>query len=430
MRKIGALLLVLLLCLTACAPAASEQEPPESQGEQSEPVVLTLAGFGITESPMRAIVNAFNEANSAYQVELIDYGADSESIEQGRQQLNTQLLAGAGPDMIQFYDTESKPGTVSPLPYISKGLLLDMDGLLEADPEIAQEDIVVWNALHQYGGLYLMAPQFEILSVLCLTETFGERTGWTIDEYLELDASLEDWQDVIYYMTPENFLDRIGAPYIRDALDLESGSCDFESEGFVKILDAAYSAKICDPSEYETPDNLVLASQRMVEGQLLTCLNLTDLAWDMAADQWEFQDHELTYIGFPTLDGSCGSTVILDGAVGICARTEHPEGCWAFIKFMLSQPVMIPGIPIYLPELEKAVEEHNQTETNWYMDETLMKKLLDLAGACNQLAYYDENLLNIILEEASAIGTGTATAEEAAHQIQTRASLYVQERYG
>ena len=65
------------------------------------------------------------------------------------------------------------------------------DPLLASDTELSAEDIVPWNALHEYGGLYLLSPTFGIEALSCSQQTQQLYTDWTIAEYLALEKSLQ-----------------------------------------------------------------------------------------------------------------------------------------------------------------------------------------------------------------------------------------------
>ena len=73
-----------------------------------------------------------------------------------------------------------------------------------------------------------------------LKEVFGERRGITIQEYLDLEASLEPWQDMCYHMDPAYFIEVVSRRYMRGAIDWETGTCDFDNPEFI-IKDEAAS---------------------------------------------------------------------------------------------------------------------------------------------------------------------------------------------
>lgn len=138
------------------APEPATDVPPEERTQ------LTLVGVAVQEG-FSMIVEGFNRSNPRYYVTLTDYGWNSSDKKQGLTTLQTKLMAGQFPDMLYFSLNVTEGAMrderfLSPLPLISKGLLLDLDPLLEADPDINKEDIAGWKGLHEYGGLYLLPP--------------------------------------------------------------------------------------------------------------------------------------------------------------------------------------------------------------------------------------------------------------------------------
>lgn len=70
---------------------------------------------------------------------------------------------------------------------------------------IKESDILIWKALHEYGGLYIIAPTFKIDTICCSQETFDDHKNWTVSEYLQMERELDPGQDMIYYMDLEEF---------------------------------------------------------------------------------------------------------------------------------------------------------------------------------------------------------------------------------
>lgn len=53
-----------------------------------------------------------------------------------------------------------------------------------------------------------------------------------------------------------------------------------------------------------------------------------------------------------------------------------------------------------------------------------------LAAQCTTMNFYDDAVMDIILEESQELLAGNVTAAETAKNIQSRASLYMLEKYG
>lgn len=273
MKRVYRIMLLFLLAavlFTACSaqaqpdvpnvpsPAVSDGNSSDTPAPDEPPgkITLTLAGVGMRTYGWDRLAEAFNAQSEDYIVELRDYYAGSfvddgtgvpDDMEQYRAdladaqtRLHTALIAGKTPDMLVL-------DGLSPLTYLGKGLLLDLDPYAEADADISPEDILCWDALHEYGGLYILARQFVVETLMCSQAFYDAHRGWTVADYLEIEQGLRADQQMIYYMSPEEFLTQMGGQYLTKALDLAHASCDFDNPEFIAILNGA------DPVYFGSP---------------------------------------------------------------------------------------------------------------------------------------------------------------------------------
>jgi hypothetical protein len=56
------------------------------------------------------------------------------------------------------------------------------------------------------GKLCAISPGFFINTFLGLKSVFGEKTGWTFDEYFDMEKNLSDGNVMIYNSNKEEFL--------------------------------------------------------------------------------------------------------------------------------------------------------------------------------------------------------------------------------
>jgi hypothetical protein len=142
----------------------------------------------------------------------------------------------------------------------------------------------------------------------------------------------------------------------------------------------------------------------------------------------------LSFIGWPTVDGSCGSDLYLFAPVGICSRTAYSEGCWSFLKFMLTDfsAESENSLPAYMPYLQSLVRHAQQDESSYAVQMTSedAERFFSLLSDIENTMLYDEALLNIIDESSVLFFAGQKTAEDTAAVIQNRAQLYMAEQYG
>ena len=447
-RKILAGLILAALLLGGCSAqrGGSEAVLTENSAGQTEaaaPVVdeksgkirLTLAGIRMDDTGWRALADGFNAQSEQYVVELRDYSAGAADMpaapDQLRQELadaetrlNTELTAGNHPDMLAF-------DWLSPLPYIGKELLLDLDPYAQAGGVLNKESVLCWDALHEYGGLYLMAQRFYVDTLSCTQEFYEAHRGWTIADYLEIEKALPEGRQMIYTMSPELFLTQMGGRYLSRALDLAHASCDFDNEDFIGILDAALRA-----GEYALSEETETSTAKQMEsGRLMCCADWLDGPEKIAIDRND-GGARLAYIGWPTTDGSCGSTANLRGVIGALAQSPCPEGCWEFIQYTVTHGTDAVysgfGSPVYLPLVYEAAAE-------WNADPLLIPELqisqddldayLNAVNAAPVMGFVDESVMEIIQMECAPMLQGESTPEETAARIQSRVSLYMAEQY-
>ena len=442
-KRIFAWLFVLLL-LTGCTAGSTVEEAPREAAEAAsdaaaEPVTLKLAGIDITGEPIDAMVKAFNQAQDAIVIELTDYGTEfgPEEKERAASLLTTEILAGNRPDLLYFPDlwflgTETV-NLLSPLPFIGQGLLLDLDPYVAQDPDLHAEDILIWDALHQYGGLYLVSDLFSVQTVVCAPSFYADHAGWTIAEYLELEAALPDGCRMFDAMHPAYFLLGIGSRYMQKALDLEQAACDFDNAEFIALLDSATKVR-----EY-TPVWDGGVCNQMMKGTLIGCYTDVRAPWSVAFDRTEAGRTEpMAYIGWPTPDGSGGSDIHLLGSLGVMADTAHKDACWQFVKYMIMNPGYIydkklevrnQGFPLYIPAMPENPETLTDPNRLFEPLQSDADAFRALAAQCTTMSFYDDAVMDIILEEAQELLAGNVTAAEAAKNIQERASLYMLEQY-
>lgn len=196
-------------------PEQNNSAPSQADVELDMPdapvgkTTLVLGGIGLRDDTLASLVNNFNAENTKYTVVIDDYAENTQSREQAETVMQTKLFAGDAADIYYF-----RNDMLSPLPWISAGLLYDLDPLIASDSEISEEDIIPWTAMHEYGGLYLLSPTFGVVALSCSQQTQKLHTGWTITEYLDIEKSLRPEQDIIYCFTHSRFL--------RDCAELES----------------------------------------------------------------------------------------------------------------------------------------------------------------------------------------------------------------
>ena len=397
---------------------------PADPAELRPRVRVKLAVLGQYGELPQAVA-AFNARSTDSCVELVDLKEGGLTDADALLRLNTQILAGEGPDMLAF-----RPG-LSPFPYLRKGILRDLEADLLADGEIDPNKLLIAEPIRRdCGGLYLLSSGFSMETRLGLRETFGDAHGWSFAEYLTLARSTPSDRMVMYNLTRDYFLTESASRFLRRAIDWRNGSCDLDNPDFIGMLEAVRDV-IETP---EDPNNMVFGGNLMADGYMATELVMLNEVSALARSIRRV-GRPVSIIGFPTPDGSCGTDMSLL-SVGVLKSSAHPEACLAFLKDWLLHPG---GIPAYQPLYDEAVAEASQASPDT-AEEAFSRKLdppltaeearqlRELIEAVEHTTLVDETALGIVREEVGPFLAGQRSAEETAHLIQSRVSLYVSEQ--
>ena len=138
--------------------------------------------------------------------------------------------------------------------------------------------------------------------------------------------------------------------------------------------------------------------------------------------------------------------------MAISASTKHKDGAWAFVKSFLSEEYQ-DSLDYTFPIRESSFDKMAQASTEKQYDivngekvereeyyyigdeeiilEPLSKKdaeyLKSFIKSLVIVASYNDDIINIVTEEASAYFSGQKSAQEVADIIQSRVSIYVNE---
>ncbi|NLV87448.1 MAG: extracellular solute-binding protein, partial [Clostridiales bacterium] len=394
---------------------------PAAPDEIVNKASLTLACV----SPLlNEAVSCFNAENSNYWMSVRDYsqgGAVSRS--DAINLLNTDIIAGKTPDLILFAD-------ISISPYTEKGIMADLYDFLDSDPDIDREDFILLDKFETNGKLFYVSHSFSNLELVYgRYSDFGNRYGWTLDEFIEIQNSLKGGQEVFPRVSRAYFLECVMRGYLQEAVDWESGSCDFDNEDFISILNATASI---NPNIEEVPYNLyyLQTADELINNEHITSLGTLYSVSAIAETEREAGER-LSIVGWPTIDGKCGTLLNVDYPIGICEASKNKDGAWAFVKHMLTRSSL--GIPICKERLSEEIEgcivrPERLKEYPPLMSWDDSDRLFELLDAIEVVYEKNDNILNIILEESDAFFGGVRSAKETAGMVNSRVGILMAEQ--
>ena len=274
-----------------------------------EVVTLAMPDNGRHQDCLRLYIAEFNKTNPDYLIEIISYEDGSNSIwqldEEAVRRFSIAIGTGQVADIIAF------PNRGVPIySYTSKGLFVDLYELMENDPDFNKADYLpnVFEALETDGKLYTIFPYFNIVAYIAKTSEVGGQPGWTLDEFIAYLDSKPEAEDIIMWVSREDFILFTSMNYFADR---KTGRMTFDREIFIKILKAAERFSI-EPNYNEYLDDGTgrwrLLGARDGEPLMLSWALFGGPGHggpfrDIGSFQYYFGE-EITYIGLPTPDGS------------------------------------------------------------------------------------------------------------------------------
>ena len=453
--------------------------------------VLTFACMYL-DWDMRDAIVKFNRASNTHRIVVRDYSEynTDDDYNAGIQKLNTEMLSGKLPDMIDI-NTYNMPVEQ----YAAKGFLTDLYELIDADPELSRESFVqpVIKALESADGkLYQLPSTFAVSTAIALDKVAGDYDTWNLAAVKDAMTKLQDGASVFdVYRTKTDILQTCISRNIDAFVDWENGSAHFDSDEFKALLEFANQFPETYDWENATDEENDSAQNRMNSGkQLMT---------DMYVSSFEDMLYQLTgfnggvkFVGYPSEDGTSNHTFQIDGAIAISSTCADKTAAWNFMKQFLTEdyqsgsdvwnfpinqkafdqkmkdamteeyqtdengnvvkdengnPIRIPKMTYYTTDAGGGVAFAATTETAastvviggsgvnedgsisiYAMTQEQADQILDLINATTAVYGYDESILNIISDEAAAYFAGEKSLDDTANMIQSRVNLYVAEQ--
>lgn len=386
-------------------------------------IVLSIHNIALDASPFFSIdpesgsmsrLTITNPVNPAEDVEgfKLVWGG-SYSLCQG---LNGEFISSSGKsyDLVLFGDNLNT----------ASAYFDDLYPYIDADPELSRASFLP-NLLESSavnGELHQLWDQTAVNSLVGKRAYVGDGKWLTPADYLRIAEENEQVVSVFdSFMTREELLAYIARISISTFVDKENGTCSFDSKVFADLLGwcremgqgiAANSGEVFyEPEEY-----------------ILNPAFLTTPIEDTYIESWG--DYEV-YVGFP--NGAMGYHYYsafpgFGLSMAIPANSQNKDGAWAFIRERLSLDAQlnlgtVSALPVSYEAL-KRLAEASSTEAG----QSALYELLERTRYAE--TYADSELQNIIVSDGLGFVNGDKSVEETVHTIQSKASIYVAERYG
>ncbi|MBQ8611570.1 MAG: extracellular solute-binding protein [Oscillospiraceae bacterium] len=411
--------------------------------------VITVGVLASAKAKLHPAVDAFNKASPDLRVEMVDYtpaAAKAAGLETAQELLNRDILQGTAPDIISgLYGADLRQ-------LVGKGAIMDLYPMLDADAELSREDFAAGplSAGTVDGGLYGIITEYSILTTVGSAGKLGEETGWSMDEFAALTAGMPTpyygfGRDTLLWYQFQAGADRY--------IDYAAGKAHLDTPEFAAMLEgfAAYP---------ETMGLHVSEDLKPVfdAGKAAAAVCVVSNFDGVKNDVYTFNG-PVTYKGFA---GAAGSGGLLSPGVqlSICSAAKDPQAAWRFVRYLLSaeyQSQLSSILPLRRDALAAAAREAQQPYVDLipndgiiygipsYLDQRTTNqniidywtrgltpeeadKIVALAENTSVPFLFDDVVMGILKEEASAFFAGARTAEDAAAIMQNRIQTYLDEQ--
>ena len=426
---------------------------------------LILGGFYISfDDYVLATVNAFNQSNDQYRIEIKDYYADidlSQSIEQVnqsevkcRKQMYLDVYAGTGPDIF-YSNTPAGISLDSLANYESNGLLMDMYTIMENDPEFHISDLLpnVIDACTVNGKLCKIPVHFSLRGIAAKSSVTKGISGWTTDDFDQIASTLPSGMMMIVNKTKLELLNEVLAGSLNYFINDETGKVSFDSDAFRKIL--LWACTYGEEEAVSLEERTYADVPGLINGGQLSC-SVCDFLYDTEYFSDSFPKmfgSAPDIIGYPSPEKN-GPYIYPLEQVAISSWCDCPEGAWSFVKFLLSEDYQTRnssdytfaydvgsgyGFPVRLeslqavinlamnpPDIEKVGEDPDAEPL--ILTQIQADACMAAINNADTFYYPDFEVYAIIEEEVQAYFQGQKSVEEVSILIQDRVQTLVYER--
>ena len=375
---------------------------------------------------VRSQIIEFNKTSDKYRIEVRDYSefATAEDSSAGLTRLNTEIVAGNVPDML---DTSGLPLSQ----YGAKGLLEDLWPYIENDTDIGGRAGLmerVFNAAEQDGKLYQVFDSFSINTVVGSRKVVGDELGWTLDELQAALATMPEGCTIFGEGdTKSGMLRSILALNLDAYVDWSTGVCSFDSDAFRKALEFCnsfpleYDWESVDWEDQEDAYTLISNGRQMLMTYNLSsfedmqmyeamfggseALNSFSMEYSYGSDgaysvivgpgggsagldsgmdsSRLIPGRYITFKGYPMEDGSCGSSFVINSGIAMSSSCKDKEGAWSFMRELL------------LPKVTDTEDGYRSSRYNFPTNKSDFEKV---AQECMKAEYVKDSEGNNVLD--------------------------------
>ncbi|MBD2845427.1 extracellular solute-binding protein [Paenibacillus sp. IB182496] len=450
--------LTLSLLLTACS--GGEEAPGDNGGDETGAGEKTTITIAVTEKDP---IGWLDQAEQAYEalhpdtdVVIEEYIATPKEgdqmafslegnrnpadLEKYRAAINTELMSGAGADVIAVRDLDVDR-------YVEKGLFADLGERMAESGLLAEEDyfINVFDAAKTDGKPFVLPVQFSIKAIttgMDAAAQAGDDANWSWRELLDAGKALVDQAPgenlaVMAGIDPLTLLTSIVQAEYGTYIDETGKQVYFDSEPFRELLTTIRT--MFETGTVSEPYDALIEGRDVFRAD--TLYSASQLVETMQSGR--------QLLRMPG-DGAEEGVVFASNMVfALNEKSQVKPEAWDFLLFLLSEemqanPAMFMSFPLNKAALEHQLEnailapaQGKKESDGAFGGTSAMEKaalsqdqkeeIFRLASQPGRFYNSDPRLMQMMQEEAAPYFAGEKTAEAVTKAMQSRAQTYLNE---
>lgn len=409
--------------------------------------IIEVASSGYAYDFQKQIV-AFNLSQDEYRIRYTDYAKfnTEDDMEAGQKRLADDLLSGKVPDVL------ISDMLFHPAKYIEKGLFADLYTYIDNDQTLDRAAFLpnILKGAERDGKLYELPTSFSVYAMAGIEENVKPFDKRTMEEFAAAALALPDGVSFVRQgdMGRRELLNLLFCVNYADFIDEAGKKADFNNAEFKALLDFCRTAPEKsiyeeDGFNFETFD-WDAYNNMYKEGKAIAMpLGLSGFESAYSTASYYFGNQKPYFASMPNATGSgyaftCGSLRLL-----IAAESSAPDAAWDFVRLFFTKEAQT-AVDYYFPVTEEAMAAQRDKaladirlrdgEDTYYYGEDDYRVTAEDIAALDRIAHeathaivVDEDLVNLIYEEATAYFAGEKSFETVAQNLESRVTIKISE---
>lgn len=391
------------------------------EGNDTEQRQEIVYGTFLLNSAIQEQIVMFNRESNEYYVTVQLYG--NGDLEYGKQQMQAAMVSGNAPDIIDLYYFDY-------FTYAEKGYLEDLTSYLKNNEHSSE---IEWKIMEPYkidDKLYALIPHFSLSGLIISPSDAKDIDEWNVNTMFSLIEKNNGEKNIFVGAASKQILSYAIWGMQEDFIDKEAGKASLNCPEFIQLLE--YCKKY---GKEGLKQNTTVTMEEMAEMTLF--LNMTFASPQDYMTLFSSYGRDIMVYGYPAKTGQRYLVNMTADACGIYVKSDNKEGAWAFMQALLNDSFQQKeglGWAVCKSAFEYSWE--NAKSQSFRINNTDIEAITDseiaifeniIENGEFQSGLLDQNIRDVVLEEAEIFFSGDKGAEEVAESIQNRVQLILDE---